>query len=65
MPNKKNKELLCGDIVNSLACESRYFQWSIMYKWYSELSKEDMLKNKVWTLEIVKFRCIPEEFDFS
>jgi hypothetical protein len=49
MANKKKKEPLCGDTVNSLAHESKDFQWSIAYKWYSELSQEDKLKNKVWT----------------
>jgi hypothetical protein len=43
MVNNKKKEPLCGDTINLLARDSKDFQWSITYKWYSELSQEQSL----------------------
>jgi hypothetical protein len=46
--------------VNSLAGESKEFQWSIVYKWYFELSPDDKIKNKVWNSGIANVCFIPE-----
>jgi hypothetical protein len=54
MDNKKKREPLCGDIVNTLACESMDFQWPIVYNKCSKLSLKDKLKNKVWMSGIMK-----------
>jgi hypothetical protein len=46
MESKKRRELVCGDAMNSLSHESREFQWSVAYKWYSEISPEENLTIK-------------------
>jgi hypothetical protein len=65
MANKKKKEPFCGDIVNSLAHECRDFQWSIVYKWYFDISQGDKLKKNSWMSGKVNIGCIPEAFDFK
>jgi hypothetical protein len=60
METRKKKELFYGDIVNSLTRQDKDFHWSTTYQWYSNLTPEKKLTNKIWTTGLAKEGCMPK-----